>query len=167
MRVGSVCAGASGHRPVRSVEGVAIFGSRARWCFAFALCGVGLAGLGVGLVGLDGTRSAARAEAAVAEAPSFTQGGNLVVAATPLGDTSVVVCLVDTARQRLAVYVADARRSRLKLLAVRDISADWALSDYNNDPPLPKDVRARVEALKGTGRPAADAEEDKQPVGER
>ena len=63
--------------------------------------------------------------------------------------------------------MADTRRSRLKLLAVRDISADWALSDYNNDPPLPKDVRARVEALKGTGRPAADAEEDKQPVGER
>ena len=153
---------------VRSVEGVAIFGSRARWWFALALCGVGLAGLGVGLVGLDGTRSAARAEAAaVAEAPSFAQGGNLVVAATPLGDTSVVVCLVDTTRQRLAVYVADTRRSRLKLLAVRDISADWALSDYNNDPPLPKDVRARVEALKGTGRPAADAEDDEQPAGER
>jgi len=162
-----VCAGASEHRSVRSVEGVAIFGSRTRWCFALGLCGVGLAGLGVGLVGLDGTRSPARAEAAVAEAPSFAQGGNLVVAATPLGDTSVVVCLVDTARQRLAVYVADARRSRLKLLAVRDISADWALSDYNNDPPLPKDVRARVEALKGTGRPAADAEDDEQPAGER
>ena len=68
--------------------------------------------------------------------------------ATPMGDeASVVICLVDTARERLVVYLADGRRSRLKLLAVRDISADWALSDYNNDPPLPADVRSRVEAL--------------------
>jgi hypothetical protein len=54
------------------------------------------------------------------------------------------------------VYVADAKRSRLKLLAVRDIAADWALTDYNNDPPLPKDVRTRVEKWMETGGPGKE-----------
>ena len=93
----------------------------------------------------------------VADAASWAAAAtdDVVVAVTPMGDGSVLVCLVDRTKERLAVYVADARRSRLKLLAVRDISADWALTDYNNDPPLPKDIRARVEAV--TENPAAPA----------
>jgi hypothetical protein len=88
-------------------------------------------------------------------------GQGLVVSATPLGDNEVVICLVDTSRERMAVYVADGRRSRLKLLAVRDVSADWALTDYNNDPPLPKDVRARVEKAAESASPAKNAPERK------
>ena len=66
-----------------------------------------------------------------------------------------------TSRERMAVYVADGRRSRLKLLAVRDLSADWALTDYNNDPPLPKDVRARAEKTAESAAPARGAQERK------
>ena len=64
---------------------------------------------------------------------------------TALPGGEVMICLTDAAAQRLAVYVADPKKSRLRLLAVRDVSADWMLSDYNNDPPLPKELRARVE----------------------
>jgi hypothetical protein len=88
-------------------------------------------------------------------------GQGLVVSATPLGDNEVVICLVDTSRERMAVYLADGRRSRLKLLAVRDISADWALTDYNNDPPLPKDIRARVEKAAEAALPAKGAPDRK------
>jgi hypothetical protein len=88
-------------------------------------------------------------------------GQGLVVSATPLGDNEVVICLVDTSRDRMAVYLADGRRSRLKLLAVRDISADWALADYNNDPPLPKDIRARVEKAAEAALPAKGAQDRK------
>ena len=76
-----------------------------------------------------------------------------------------MICIVDAARQRLVVYLADAKRSRLKLLAVRDVSADWALTDYNNDPPLPKDVRARVEKWLGSDQAdegAADAKKGEE-----
>jgi len=117
--------------------------------------GVGLACLGVGLVASSDSGSLARAQPAGSFALAPASDANVIVSATPMGDSSVVICVVDTAKERLAVYVADARRSRLKLLAVRDISADWALTDYNNDPPLPKDVRARIESLteKGSGPP--------------
>jgi len=120
------------------------------WYFALGLVGVGLVGFGAGLMGsrARGWSSVAHAKSAAEELPGGSSAENLAVVATPMGDeASVVICLVDTARERLVVYLADGRRSRLKLLAVRDISADWALSDYNNDPPLPADVRSRVEAL--------------------
>jgi hypothetical protein len=72
---------------------------------------------------------------------------DVVLATAPLGDAGVLVVIVDARRDRLAVYQADTRRNRLKLLAVRDLSADWSLTDYNNDPPLPRDIRARVEKM--------------------
>jgi len=110
----------------------------------------------------DRSDSAAYAQAAAAAAgmePPPAQG--LIVSTSPLGDSEVVICLVDKAQQRLAVYVADAKRSRLKLIAVRDIAADWALTDYNNDPPLPKDIRARVEKWQESARPTTGAETPK------
>ena len=132
--------------------------SRATWSIALGVLGVGLACLGVGLRASSDSGSAAGAQTAGPVAFAPPAGSNVIVSATPMGDSSVVICVVDTAKERLAVYVADARRSRLKLLAVRDISADWALTDYNNDPPLPKDVRARIESLteKGGGPPAPE-----------
>ena len=135
-----------------------ILASRATWSIALGVFGVGLACLGVGLMASSDSGSVARAQAAGPVALAPAAGPNVIVSATPMGDSSVVICVVDTVKERLAVYVADARRSRLKLLAVRDISADWALTDYNNDPPLPKDVRARIESLteKGSGPSAPE-----------
>lgn len=129
------------------------------------LLGAGLALVGAGLVvcGRDG--GVALAAGAVAAPAGEATGSGVVVSTTSLGDGRVVVCLVDAARQRLAVYVADTKRNRLKLVAVRDTSADWTLTDFNNDPPLPKDIQNRVEKWKETNPPAADVEGDKQPEG--
>jgi hypothetical protein len=91
-------------------------------------------------------------------------GQGVVVSATQLSDNEVVICLVDTSRERMAVYVADGRRGRLKLVAVRDISADWALTDYNNEAPLPKDIRARVEKAAESASPAKGAQDRKPEV---
>jgi len=120
-----------------------------------ALVAFGPAGCG------RGEPSAQAMDAAMPMGPSSS--GDVVVAATPMGESNVVICLVDTRRQRLAVYQADARRSRLKLLAVRDISADWMLTDYNNDPPLPRDIRSHVEKLIRPAGPEPPAEKGGAP----
>lgn len=101
---------------------------------------------------LAGSPTPADSQAARPAAPT------VVVSTTALGDNEAMICLLDTAQQRLAVYVADAKRSRLRLLAVRDISADMMLTDFNNDPPLPKDVRARMDKAVESARPAPAAE---------
>jgi len=139
----------------------AILSSRRTWCVALGMLGAGMALLGIGLVVSGPSDSLALAAGVMGAMPSGDARANVVVSATPLGEREVVICLVDTVRQRLVVYLADGRRSRLKLLAARDISADWELSDWNNDPPLPSDIRARV------GKPnqaagAAAAETDKK-----
>ncbi len=116
--------------------------ARPSTCVAIGLLGVGLAILGLALA--FGPRTASPAWAA-----DLPRDGSVVLSATPLDNRSVMVCLLDTEAARLAVYQADGSRGRLKLLAVRDIGADLALTDYNNDPPLPKDIRARVDAVRG------------------
>jgi hypothetical protein len=124
--------------------GLAILSSRRTWCFALGMLGAGMALLGIGLAVSGRPQSLAIAAEATGAGWPGDASTNVVVSATALGEREVLICLVDTDRQRLAVYLADGRRSRLKLLAVRDISADWELSDWNNDPPLPRDIRARL-----------------------
>jgi len=135
------------------------------WYLAAGLLGMGLALVGVGLMGSRGAGSAAFAEMGGGGIAPSSSSRDVVVSTAALSDGSVLVCLVDTSRQRLVVYLADVKRSRLKLLAVRDMEADWALTDYNNDPPLPKDVRARVEKWAESVRPATSAESEKSPEG--
>jgi len=146
-------------QPVGRVRpgGRAIFGSRWIWRWAPPLLAVAVALVGAGLMFSGRADPAVFAEVRAGQ----VTGQGLVVSATPLGDNEVVICLVDTSRERMAVYLADGRRSRLKLLAVRDISADWALADYNNDPPLPKDIRARVEKAAEAALPAKGAQDRK------
>lgn len=104
---------------------------------------VGLAGAALALA-VVGFATHARPESSLyAAAMSRANGSSeVVVTATPIGDGKVVVCLLDTRRERLALY--EAGRRRMRLLAVRDVSADLMLSDYNNEPPLPEDIRQRV-----------------------
>jgi len=108
------------------------------------MLGAGAALLGIGWAVWGRSDSPAFAAGAIVGVPSGDEAANVVVSTTALGEREVVICLADMARQRLAVYLADGRRSRLKLLAVRDISADWELTDWNNDPPLPSEIRARL-----------------------
>jgi hypothetical protein len=127
---------------------------RRTWAIALAAVAgaAGLLGFGV----LLGERSDATAWAA--GLADGGEAGEVLLSTTPLGDDRVVVCLVHTGRNRLMVYQADGKRSRLRLLAVRDISADWFLDDYNNDAPLPRDIRQRVEKWKESTGGEAGAE---------
>jgi len=134
-------------------EARVIRSERRAWYFALGVAGVCLALGGAGLV-----FSALAGLPAPADSKSERPAAAVVVSTTALGESEAMICLLDTARQRLAVYVADAKRSRLRLLAVRDISADMMLTDFNNDPPLPKDVRARMDKAVESARPAPAAE---------
>lgn len=114
---------------------------------------MGLALLGMGLAQSGRTGAVALGEVPFAPGPGQPMP-NITVSATALGDNEAVICLVDRLRDRLLVYLADAKRSRLKLLAARDISADWLLADWNNDPPLPKEIRAMAEKATEPAKPA-------------
>jgi hypothetical protein len=153
-------AGAAVERVPPRPGGRAILGNRWIWRWAPPVAAVAVALVGAGLMFSGRTDPAAFAEVRAGQ----VTGQGVVVSATTLGDNEVVICLVDTSRDRMAVYVADGRRGRLKLVAVRDISADWALTDYNNEAPLPKDIRARVEKAAESASPAKGAQDRKPEV---
>jgi hypothetical protein len=135
-----------------SRDGEAEAGSRPAWTLAVLVLGVGLGALGVGLATSARSGGEAWAAAAAHEALGAPGNAGALVSTAVLSDSEVVICIADPQRHRLAVYVADAKKSRLRMLAVRDIAADWALTDWNNDPPLPKDVRARVDKFLESGK---------------
>jgi len=117
----------------------------------------------LGLVALAAVYVVATRPGEAGQAADAASG--VIISTASLGDGGAMVTLVDVARQRMVMYVADAKRSRLKLLAARDISADWALVDFNNDPPLPKDIRARTEKTSETPRPPAAPAAEEKPGG--
>ena len=139
---------------------MAILGSRGTWYVSAGLVGVGLAVLGIGLAIAGRGGSEALGEMAFPPPPGQPLA-NVGITTTALGDNEVIVSLVDRTRERLLVYQVDVKRGRMKLLAARDISADWLLTDWNNDAPLPKDIRARIEKGTEAVRPAPGGESPK------
>jgi parvulin-like peptidyl-prolyl isomerase len=124
---------------------------------------LGAMGLAAGLVGA-GLALTARAGAPMGMPSARPAANGVIVSSTALGDSEISITILDVAQQRIAVYLADAKRSRLKLLAVRDISADMALTDYNNEGLLPKDIRARLEKGADAVR-SVPAPDSKPPAG--
>jgi hypothetical protein len=122
---------------------------------------VGATGLAAGLA-VAGLAMSALAGAPVAEPGVRRAAPDVVVSSTAMPDGEVVITVLDAASQRLVVYAADSKRSRLKLLAVRDISADMLLTDYNNDKPLPREIRAILEG-KGAEAPKPAPAPDGRP----
>jgi hypothetical protein len=121
--------------------------SRRTWYAAMGMLAVGLAAL-VAAAGLFLAGGGGDAEAAPA---AGSDGADWRVEVAPLGEGGALVVLVSPTRQRLMVYRVDDRRTQLKLLAVRDVGADWALTDYNNERPLPQTVREWVLKAAGPG----------------
>jgi hypothetical protein len=69
-----------------------------------------------------------------------------------LGDKRVAAMVIDARTMRLLVYAFDFNKNRMQLVAVRDITQDVSLTQYNNARPWPEDIRKMLEAGQGEGR---------------
>jgi hypothetical protein len=61
---------------------------------------------------------------------------------SPTGGQSIV--LIDAKDKVFSVYEYDARKSKLKLSAVRQFHADHQLAEFNNDAPFVSDIEKLV-----------------------
>ncbi|NIA21285.1 MAG: hypothetical protein GWP05_04805 [Anaerolineaceae bacterium] len=98
--------------------------------------------------------SASRADAQGGAA--FVSGGSdgrFTMASGPLGEKKLGVFIIDAQTMRLLVYAIDSESRQLKLMAVRDISQDVRLSYWNNDKPLPEEIRKRLDSGSGRKQP--------------
>lgn len=102
--------------------------------------------LGVTVVLVVGATTLVGRSQAVSRVSS--EPGRFTVVAQPIGDRKFGSFVIDTQTMRLMVYTFDFNKNQLKLVAVRDISEDIALSQYNNAKPWPEDIRAMIDAGK-------------------
>jgi hypothetical protein len=102
---------------------------------------MGLVGLGAWSLGALSVEAQSPASgAAVGAVNRFT------MTTSPLGDKRQGVFILDAETMRLLVYTVGTDARQLKLVAVRDLSQDVRLSHFNNERPLPEEIRRRVDA---------------------
>ncbi len=139
-------------RPVRSREemrNLMVLAGRGR---ALALTAV-LALAAVGVWSL-----ASRADTGIGAGSSTSGGSRYTISTGPLqgpsGLTGTGIFVLDAQTLRLVVYSATTG-GMLKLVAVRDISEDVRVLQYNNDHPWPDEMRSRMQT--GGGERAGSA----------
>ncbi len=122
------------------------------WSIAALVVALVLSGAGVWVLSASG----ADAQGTAAQAPT-SPGGRFTMASGPLGEKKLGVFIIDAQTMRLLVYAIDSESRQLKLMAVRDISQDVRLSHWNNDKPLPEEIRKRLDAGSDTKQPGGAA----------
>ena len=109
---------------------------------------------GAGMWSLSASRADAQgAVALTSEGPE----GRFTMASGPLGEKKLGVFIIDAQTMRLLVYAIDSESRQLKLMAVRDISQDVRLSHWNNDKPLPEEIRKRLDSGSDMKQPGGAA----------
>ncbi|NNM84812.1 MAG: hypothetical protein HKL96_03525 [Phycisphaerales bacterium] len=89
-----------------------------------------------------------------ADPVTWPGGGHIYMMPAQINSNAWGFILLDTASHRVCVYRILTTASRLRLMAVRDFSADLKLSDFNNAAPTPEQVKAMLRMGIGGGKPA-------------
>lgn len=104
-----------------------------------ALMGAGLVILAVGLFDAHGQVVAPRMPAPP------TAGGDLIAMPTPMGEKGQMLTVIDPKQQTIGVYWIEMPSGKISLRSVRNIHYDLQMTDFNGDPPLPREIRLQLE----------------------
>jgi hypothetical protein len=79
-----------------------------------------------------------------AAVPAAASGTELIVVPTPLGEKGQMLTVVDARQRVLSVYHIDLT-GKVALRSVRNITWDLQMEHYNNENPLPREIRSLLE----------------------
>jgi hypothetical protein len=72
-------------------------------------------------------------------------GGDLMVFPITSGDKSQLLAVIDPKQRVMSVYRIDAASAKIALKSVRNLQWDLQLTDFNNEAPLPQEIRSLSE----------------------
>jgi hypothetical protein len=78
-------------------------------------------------------------------AAAVTPSSGMIVVPTSLGDKAQILTVIDPAQQVMCVYHIDLPTGKIALKSVRKIAWDLQINDFNNENPLPQEIRSRLE----------------------
>ncbi len=87
----------------------------------------------------------AQRQAPAAMPPAAAAGTELIVVPMTLGDKGQMLTVVDPRQRVLSVYHIDAATGKIALKSVRKIQWDLQIDEFNNDKPLPQEIRSSLE----------------------
>lgn len=87
----------------------------------------------------------AKALAPSRPAAAVTNGEGMIVVPSSLGDRTQIITVIDPAQQVMCVYHIDLSTGKIALKSVRKIAWDLQITDFNNENPLPQEIRSRLE----------------------
>ena len=105
------------------------------------LVGAGLVAMATGTLGQPVELMAQRA----ATPQSSAAGSEWLAFSSAAGDKGQLITVVDPRQQAVAVYHVDLVSGKIALRSVRNIRWDLQVSHWNNENPLPQEIRALVE----------------------
>ncbi|MBN2579806.1 MAG: hypothetical protein JXB10_12530 [Pirellulales bacterium] len=106
-----------------------------------------LAGLGLLAAGGSGLEIGGEPSApprAVAVAPAGA-GSELIVVPFGTPEKGMMLSVIDPRQRVMGVYRLDAGTGKIALKSVRNLRWDLQLNDFNNEPPLPQEIRSLIE----------------------
>lgn len=112
-----------------------------------AILGV-LAGLGVVVVAValaEQRGDLLPQQPAAISAPVVAAGEEMIVVAAGWGEKGQMVIILDPRQRTMCVYQIEAATGKIALKSARKIHWDLQITDLNNEPPLPKEIRSLAE----------------------
>jgi len=77
--------------------------------------------------------------------PVVAAGGEMIVVASGWADKGQMVIVLDPRLRAMCVYQIEAATGKITLKSARNIQWDLQITDLNNEPPLPKEIRSLAE----------------------
>jgi hypothetical protein len=105
------------------------------------LIGVALVTAAVAVAQPRGEFSPQRA-APVVSVPVAAAGSELIVVPTSLGEKGQMLTVVDPRQRVISVYHIELPSGKITLKSVRNIQADLQVTAFNNEAPLPQEMRS-------------------------
>jgi hypothetical protein len=101
------------------------------------LAGIGLAAATGGALEVGGN----------APAPSrpVMGGGDIIVIPFGLPEKGPLLSVIDPRQRVLSVYRLDPASGKIALKSVRNLRWDLQMNDFNNEPPLPREIQSLIE----------------------
>jgi hypothetical protein len=96
--------------------------------------------LAVSLFDRPNTLSAERSGPATA-----ASGGNVIAVPSAIGEKGQLLTVIDPQQQAMGVYHIELPSGKIKLLSARNIRYDMQMTNFNNEAPLPQEIRAMLE----------------------
>jgi hypothetical protein len=81
-------------------------------------------------------------------APAAANGTELIVVPTALGEKGQMLTIVDPRQRALSVYHIDLVTGKIALKSVRNIQWDLQVTSFNNEIPLPLEIRSGLDQQK-------------------